>query len=34
MALSAAYPNALAYPDLLAGARQVMADFGVAGDAR
>jgi SAM-dependent methyltransferase len=30
MALSAAYPNALAYPDLLAGARQVMADFGVA----
>ena len=32
MALSAAYPNALAYADLLAGAGQVMADFGVAGD--
>ena len=32
MALSAACPNALAYADLLTGARQVMADFGVAGD--
>jgi hypothetical protein len=31
MALSAAYPNALAYSDVLTGARQVMADFGVAG---
>jgi SAM-dependent methyltransferase len=32
MALSAAYPGALAYPDLLASARQVMAEFGVAAD--
>lgn len=30
MALSAAYPGALAYADLLAAARQVMADCGVA----
>ena len=32
MALSAAYPAALAYPDLLASARQVMAEFGVAAE--
>ena len=32
MALSAAYPGALAYPDLLASARQVMAEFGVSAD--
>jgi SAM-dependent methyltransferase len=32
MALSAAYPGALAYPDLLASARQVMAEFGAAAD--
>jgi len=31
MALSAAYPDALAYPDLLASARGVMTEFGVAG---
>ena len=30
MALSAAYPNALSYPDLLAAARQVLGDFGAA----
>jgi SAM-dependent methyltransferase len=30
MALSAAYPGAIAYPDLLAAARTVMAEFGVA----
>ena len=32
MALSAAYPGALAYPDLLASARKVLAEFGVAAD--
>lgn len=32
IALSTAYPGALAYPDLLASARQVMAEFGVAAD--
>jgi hypothetical protein len=30
MALSAAYPNALGYPDLLVAARQVLAEFGAA----
>ena len=32
MALSAAYPGALAYPDLLHAARQVMAEFGSAAE--
>jgi len=32
MALSAAYPNALAYSDLLAAARQMLAEYGVAGN--
>ena len=32
MALSAAYPAALAYPELLASARQVMAEFGAAAE--
>lgn len=32
MALSAAYPGALAYPDVLAAARQLLAEYGVAGN--
>ncbi|MDQ1315829.1 MAG: hypothetical protein QG662_1938 [Pseudomonadota bacterium] len=32
MALSAAYPNALAYPDFAAAARQMLAEYGVAGN--
>ncbi len=32
MALSATYPGALAYPELLASARRVMAEFGVAAE--
>lgn len=32
MALSAAYPGALAYPDVLAAARQMLAEYGVAGN--
>jgi SAM-dependent methyltransferase len=32
MALSAVYPAALAYPDLLASARQVRAEFGIAAE--
>lgn len=31
MALSAAYPNALAYSDLIAAARKMLAEYGVAG---
>jgi hypothetical protein len=32
VALSAAYPGALAYPDLLAAARQMLAEYGVGGN--
>lgn len=32
MALSAVYPGALAYPDVLAAARQLLAEYGVAGN--
>jgi SAM-dependent methyltransferase len=32
MALSTHYPHALTFPDLLAAARQVLAEYGVAGD--